>query len=76
MRFEVDLYFEKNDDCVFIEHIKTKHIVIAKKAYNYLSNLLSDTANAIGKTLTLQLLYFESDDTEHVIEKKICEVQP
>lgn len=76
MKFEVDLYFQEDDDCVFLELIKTKHIVLAKKAYDYLSNLMSETANAIGKKLTLQLLYYEADGTEHVIEKKICEVQP
>lgn len=76
MKFEVDLYFQLDDDCVFIEHIRTKEIAIARMAYDHLNNLLPMYVKNIGETVVLQLLYFESDETEHVIEKKICEVQP
>ena len=75
MTFNVDLYFNGEDNCVFLECIKTNDYTIASFAYDHLFSTVREKADAMQKTLTLQLVFIESDGTEHFIKKRVCEVQ-
>lgn len=74
MRYDVDLYFEKNDECVFIESIQTSDLTIATFAFHHLFKFQREMANDLDKKLTLQLIMIEKDGTDHLIKIRVCDV--